>query len=215
MVESKLLDFIGTIQQMPPMYSAVKVGGQRLYKLARAGIEVEREARTVMVYSIQLLNFSPPSIMLDVETGRGVYVRSLAHDLGEALGCGGYVTKLERLKCGAFTSSESVTLEQLEQSNTPESHGWHQYLHPIDWALLDSRSLMVGRLAETYIRNGQSITLDQPIDDVGYLETFRAYSTNGHFLALVRFDRAANAWRPTKVFQIDSRSPYAPRNNRF
>ena len=210
MVETTLQDFIGVIRQTPPMYSAIKVGGQRLYKLARAGIEVEREARTVEVYNIRLLDFSPPSLMLDVESGRGVYIRSLAHDLGEALGCGGYVTRLERLQCGAFQAEEAVTLERLEQSNASDPHGWQQYFHPIDWVLLGTRSLSVGRLAEKYLRNGQSINLGQPVDDVGYMERFRAYSTDGHFLAMVRFDRAANAWRPTKVFQIDSPSPYAP-----
>ena len=138
-VETTLQDFIGVIRQTPPMYSAIKVGGQRLYKLARAGIEVEREARTVEVYNIRLLDFSPPSLMLDVESGRGVYIRSLAHDLGEALGCGGYVTKLERLQCGAFQAEEAVTLERLDQSNASDPHGWRRYLHPIDWVLLGTK----------------------------------------------------------------------------
>ena len=117
-VETTLQDFIGVIRQTPPMYSAIKVGGQRLYKLARAGIEVEREARTVEVYNIRLLDFSPPSLMLDVESGRGVYIRSLAHELGEDPG-------LWRLRdrpgapatAGSSRAEEAVTLEQLEQAN--------------------------------------------------------------------------------------------------
>ena len=96
MVEQACLSFIGTINQKPPMFSAVKVDGQRLYKLARAGVEVEREPRQVDIFAIRLVQFDLPFVTLDVECGRGVYMRSLAHDLGMALCCGAYVADLER-----------------------------------------------------------------------------------------------------------------------
>ena len=86
--------FVGLIDQKPPMYSAIKVQGQRLYKLARAGIEVERKPRPVEIYDIRVVDCSPPMLLLDVESGRGAYMRSLANDLGEALGCGGHVRGL-------------------------------------------------------------------------------------------------------------------------
>ncbi len=210
MIETTLQSFIGAIAQTPPMYSAVKVDGQRLYKLARAGIEVEREARPVDIYNIRVLDFASPTLVLDVDSGRGVYMRSLAHDLGEALGCGGHVTDLVRLYCGGFRAEEAVTLEQLEQANASDPDGWRQHLRPIDWVLRDLKSIAVGPQAEKYLRNGQSINLGQPAVDAGYLEAFRAYSSDGRFLALVRFDRPANAWQPIKVFQIDSPSPHAP-----
>ena len=210
MVEATLPHFTGVIRQTPPMYSAIKVDGQRLYKLARAGIEVEREARMVEVYNIRLLEFSLPKLTLEVESGRGVYMRSLAHELGETLGCGGYVTDLVRLNCGEFRAEEAVTLEQLEQANVSDPDGWQRYLHPIDWVLRGMDSITVGRQAEQYLCNGQSISLGRPVGDVGYMEQFRAYSAEGRFLALVRFDRAANSWRPNKVFHIDSPSPFAP-----
>ncbi len=209
MVEAALQSFIGLIQQAPPMYSAIKVQGQRLYKLARAGIEVERETRPVEIYNIQVVSFSPPSLVLEVESGRGAYIRSLAHDLGAALGCGGHVADLVRLSSGVFHAEESVTLEELEDA-AAQPAGWERYLHPIDWVLHDLKSITVGRQAEQYLRHGQSVSLGGTGLEAGYLEPFRAYSPKGQFLALVRFDRAGNAWRPVKVFQVDTPSPYAP-----
>ena len=208
-VEAALEPFVGVVEQVPPMYSAVKVDGQRLYKLARAGVEVEREARTVEIHSIRVTRFDLPDITLDVECGRGVYMRSLAHDLGEALGCGAHVIDLERRSCAGFSSDDGVTLEQLEQdSATPE--GWLKHLHPVDWVVRDLKTVTVGQAAEKFLRNGQSVSLGRPGVNAGYLEQFRAYNPSGHFLALVRFDRAGNSWKPLKVFNSTSRSPLAP-----
>ena len=208
-VETAARSFEGVIEQTPPMYSAIKVKGQRLYKLARAGIEVQREARHVEVHGIRVKEYSPPTIVLEVESGRGVYIRSLAHDLGEMLGCGGHVVDLVRLCCGRFLAEEAITPDQLEEA-TVDPKGWQRYLHPIDWVLADLKSISMGPEAERYLRNGQSVTLGRPAAEAGYLEPFRAYSADGRFLAVVRFDRANQAWRPDKVFQIDHPSPYAP-----
>ena len=209
LVDEALKPFLGVIQQTPPMYSAVKVGGQRLYKLARAGIEVERAARPVEVYNISVLDYSPPNLVLEVECGKGAYMRSLAHDLGEALGCGGHVANLERLSCGAFQADSALTLEQLEQA-AASTIGWQQHLLPVDWILLDLKSVSMGQHAEQYLRNGQTVSLSHSGVEAGYLEPFRAYSSDGRFLAVVRFDRPANAWKPVKVFHTESPSPYAP-----
>ncbi len=209
-VERALLPFIGTVQQTPPMYSAVKIQGQRLYKLARAGIEVERKSRTVELHDITILEFLPPKLVLDVECGRGVYMRSLAHDLGEALGCGGYVTELTRTQVGAFSLADGVTLEDLERANATDPAGWRQYLHPVDWVLRGLKSMAVGRAAEQCMRNGQSISLGRLGPEAAYLERFRAYSADGRFLALVQFERSDNAWRPIKVFHGLIPSPHAP-----
>ena len=208
-VESAIQPFIGVIEQLPPMYSAIKVQGQRLYKLARAGIEVERKARTVEIYDIRVVDCAPPNLVLEVESGKGVYMRSLAYDLGEALGCGGYVADLERLSSGSFYAEGSVTPDRLEDAAS-EPSGWEQYLHPIDWVLKDLKSISVGHRAEQFLRNGQTVSLGGPLIDAGYLEQFRAYNADGHFLALVRFDRPGNAWRPLKVFRSNTPSPFAP-----
>lgn len=208
-IESALEAFIGVIDQVPPMYSAVKVDGQRLYKLARAGIEVEREARSVEIHGIRLTRLEPPNLTLEVECGRGVYMRTLAHDLGEALGCGAHVAALERRYCAGFSAGDGVTLEQLEaDAQTPG--GWLRHLHPVDWVVRDLKTVTVGPAAEKFLRNGQSVSLGRPNINAGYLEQFRAYNISGQFLALVRFDRAGNSWKPLKVFTPGARSPLAP-----
>ena len=208
-IESSLENFTGLVEQVPPMYSAVKVDGQRLYKLARAGIEVERQARSVEIHSIRLTRVELPELTLDVECGRGVYMRTLAHDLGEALDCGGHVTDLERRYCGGFSAENSVTLEELEAA-AQEPGGWKHLLHPVDWVVRDYKTVTVGPAAERYLQNGQAVSLGNPGFSAEYMEQFRAYNTAGQFLALVRFDRAGNSWRPLKVFHTEAPSPLAP-----
>ncbi len=209
MVEESLRPWTGMVKQTPPMYSAIKIDGKRLYKLARAGIEVEREARPVQIHKIEIIEFAPPKLTLEVKCGRGTYMRSLAHDVGEALGCGGHVADLVRLLCGGFPAEESVTLEQLEAAvDGPE--GWRKHLYPVDWVLRGLKSITLGQQAEDHLRHGQAVTLGRPELEAGYLEQYRAYNSQGVFLALVRFDRPTNSWQPEKVFQSDSPSPHAP-----
>ena len=164
-LERALEPFVGVIQQIPPMYSAIKVQGQRLYKLARAGKEIEREARTVEIHQIQILALAPPLLTLLVDCGRGVYMRSLAHDLGQVLGCGGYVTDLQRLRCGGFETEDSVTFEELELAAQSGPNGWMMHLQPVDAVLLKLRTLAVGPSAKQYLLNGQSVSSGrQPVD---------------------------------------------------
>ena len=210
-LEAAFLPFIGAVKQKPPMFSAVKVDGQRLYKLARQGIEVEREPRTVDIFDIRLLEFSLPSVTLDVECGRGVYMRSLAHDLGLALGCGGYVTDLERQYCAGFASTEGITPEALSQTveGITENDAWLPYLHPIDHVLRSFRAVAISGSAEKALGNGQPVAAGRVPFEAGYLEQVRVYGEDGRFLAMARFDRPGNAWQPVKVFQGLEPSPYA------
>ncbi len=208
-VLSALERFIGVVDQVPPMYSAVKVDGQRLYKLARSGVEVERQPRSVEIHSVQLTRMNLPELTLDVECGKGVYMRTLAHDLGEILGCGAHVTDLERQSCGGFSSENSVTLDDLEEA-AQSPGGWLELLHPLDWVLRSFKTVTVGSAAERFLRNGQPVSLGNPNINAGYLEQFRAYNSAGQFLALVRFERASNSWRPLKVFNTIEASPLAP-----
>ena len=209
LIQAALDGFIGTIEQRPPMYSAVKVQGQRLYKLARAGLEIEREARRVEIHSIDIIEFAPPKLVLDVKCGRGVYIRSLAHDLGQVLGCGGYVTKLVRHYCGGFDAADSVGFEELEASVSETATGWQQYLYPLDHILRGLQSVTIGADAQRNLQHGQRFNLGSITSDAGFLEQHRAYSSDGTFLALIAFDPPTNSWYPVKVFQSDSVSPYA------
>ena len=208
MVQENLQAWIGVVNQTPPMYSALKIDGNRLYKLARAGLDVERKTRAVTIYGITILEFSYPKLIIEVECGKGTYIRSLAHDLGESLGCGGHISDLVRLLCGGFSSKQSITLEQLEKSSeNPE--GWQKHLHPLDQVLTGLKSITLETQAENQLRHGQAVYPDGTELKPEHQEERRAYNSQGVFIALVRFDNIANAWRPIKVFQLDTPSPYA------
>lgn len=117
-IEAALEQFRGTFDQIPPMYSAIKVNGQPLYKLARQGIEVERKPREITVYNLDLVAFDGVDLELELECSSGFYVRALAYDLGVALGCGGHVTALRRLSVGDLDVADAVTPDQLEECET-------------------------------------------------------------------------------------------------
>ena len=212
MIDDSIRPWIGVVQQTPPMYSAIKVDGKRLYKLARAGLEVERKARPVEIHDIQVIEFDSPKLALVVECGKGTYIRSLAYDLGKELGCGGHVADLVRILCGGFPYEESVTLEQLEEAaDSPE--GWQQYLFPVDRVLSKLKSIFLPKKAEIHLMHGQSFSQDLLNVEAGDseaedLEERRAYNSDGIFLAMVRFDKPTNNWHPIKVFQAST--PFAP-----
>jgi tRNA pseudouridine55 synthase len=128
-VAAALPAFVGSIQQVPPRYSAIKRGGRPLYELARQGIEVEVPAREVEVYALDLVTWEPPHLVLDVRCGPGTYVRALARDIGQALGCGAYLSALRRTSSGTFHVSEAVELEILRAAF--DDGRVDEYLHPI------------------------------------------------------------------------------------
>lgn len=118
LLEGALSKFRGTFAQVPPMYSAIKVGGKRLYELARAGEEIERKPREVTVYDLQLRDFSADEVKLSVRSSKGFFVRSLAADLGEALGCGAHLCALRRTQSGPFTLAQAIPLAEVTKSST-------------------------------------------------------------------------------------------------
>jgi tRNA pseudouridine55 synthase len=190
------------------MYSALKHEGQRLYDLARAGVEVERETREVVVHNIELLEFAPPRIVVEIESGRGFYVRTFAHDVGLALGCYAHMSELERRKTGVFNLDEAVSPEEWEAA--AEDEAWRDLLEPPDAALRDLAPLSLDSAAERHIRNGQTVTLPATSTYAKHLEPRRAYSRDGRFLAIVRFNRPDSTWQPERVFTLPDPSPYAP-----
>ena len=200
-IEDALTEFIGDIQQVPPMYSALKRGGKRLYDLARAGVEVEREPRPVIVHGITLQDWSPPLLTLDVRCGKGFYMRSLAYDLGQALGCGGHMKTLARLKCGAFTVDSALSLDEAEERFADGS--WRDAIHSPDVALGNLRALIVGKRLEDMIRNGRGFEAGGAASEAQPGERCRAYTADGRFLATVVFDRELRLWKPDKVFALN------------
>jgi len=197
-LESALNSFRGLIRQTPPMYSALRYQGRRLYELARAGITVNRKSRLAKVYRLELLDFKPPMVTLEVECGQGTYIRSLAHDLGQLLGCGAHLENLVRLKYGPFDIKDAVTLPQLEDAFSHNS--WRQLVYPIDIGLLHWVAVVVDDARERLIRNGGSVVIENGLDRVGLDRQCRAYSHDGCFLAVLNFNPESRQWQPEKVF---------------
>jgi tRNA pseudouridine55 synthase len=198
-VLSALNSFRGLISQTPPRYSAVKHRGQPLYKLARLGVEVERKSRLRWIYRLELTGWQPPLASIEVECERGTYIRALARDLGQLLGCGAHLRGLVRLRCGPFSLEDAVSLSQLEDSFR---YGyWQRFIYPIDFVLLNWAAVVVDNVAEEDIKNGRPLVFG---GDDG-LRAFsggrcRAYTRDGSFLGVLRFNSEVGQWRPEKVF---------------
>lgn len=156
-IEKALPSFTGKLSQIPPMYSAIKVGGQPLYKLARAGQEIEREPRDISVHSMRLISFEGDRLTLEIHCSKGTYIRALAHDLGEMLGCGAHVVELRRLGVGGLSVDRAVTLETLQAIPTPEGRAVH--LLPLDAMLSGYPDVHLTSLAAHYLRQGQPVSL--------------------------------------------------------
>ncbi|MGD9002618.1 MAG: tRNA pseudouridine(55) synthase TruB [Anaerolineae bacterium] len=200
-VEQALTRFRGPIQQIPPMYSAVKYRGKPLYRLARRGVEVEREPRGVHIYRLQLVLWDPPQLTLEMSCSPGTYVRVLVHDLGQELGCGAHVTSLTRLASGSFRLEDAVTLDTFAER---ARHGrWPEMLYPVDKALARRfPALELDADAARRLCSGQAVTgIDREINSA---ELARVYGPEGRFLALAAYDPIKHAWCPRKVFV----SPY-------
>jgi tRNA pseudouridine55 synthase len=169
-VEAALAGFRGDIVQVPPMYSAIKRGGEPLYKLARAGVEVEREPRPVTVREFRVLGLAGDRLEVEIACTKGTYVRSLAHDLGEVLGCGAHVAELRRLGVGALTVDRAVTLEALEALPGPQARAGH--LIPMDTALHAVPDIRITALAAHYLRQGQAITARHDVPVEGWVRIY-------------------------------------------
>ena len=177
MVEAVLPQFRGDILQVPPMYSALKVNGQKLYDLARKGKEVERQPRPITIHELTLLGVQEDGIHLRVRCSKGTYIRTLCKDLGEALGCGGCMAALRRVQAGEYTISESVPLQQLLETDDPQ-----QYLRPVDSMFRNYPAVTLSPKQELRCRNGNSFSMTM---EPG---TYRAYGQNGEFLMLAKVE---------------------------
>ncbi len=189
-VEAVLPAFIGEIEQVPPAYSAVKQAGEPLYRRARRGEAVSAPARRVRIHRLALVEWDPPYLMLEVDCSAGTYVRSLAHDIGQRLGCGAHVAGLVRTRNGPFRLEEAVSLEEL--ADTGE---WERHLLPMDAGLRDLPAITLSPDEAARVGCGQAVAGPAPADD----RPARAYSQDGRLIAVLHFDPAANLWRPKVV----------------
>jgi tRNA pseudouridine55 synthase len=161
-IETILQAFRGTIEQVPPMYSALKHNGERLYDLARQGIEVERQPRTVQIHELKLISFQGSEIELEAYCSKGTYIRTLTEDIGRKIGCGAHVSKLRRLAVGPFQdASKMVTLEQLEAMHEQDRDQLHSLLMPIDSALMNWPEVQLNADLSYYVLQGQAVQVPQ------------------------------------------------------
>ena len=156
-IEQVLAGFRGEVEQLPPMYSALKHKGKRLYELAREGVEVEREPRKVMIHGLVLGDLDLPEFELTVHCSKGTYVRTLAEDIGEALGCGAHVTALRRTGVGPYTGHPMYSMEQLQAAADEGQAALDGLLLPIDTALSDWPEVRVNADTAFYLKQGQAV----------------------------------------------------------
>ncbi len=192
-VETALAGFRGEIAQVPPLYSAIKRGGRKLYELARAGQMVELAPRAVTIHRLELLAWEPPIATLEVVCSAGTYIRSLAHDLGRAVGVGAHLAALERTVSGRFRAEEAVPWEQLAAAMTDGS--WRQYLLPPDLALADHPAMYLDAAGLDEVRHGRRVPVAADMVDASLA---RAYDPEGRFVAVL--GRRGDWWQPVKVF---------------
>lgn len=172
-LEALLPRFLGEQTQIPPMYSAIKVHGKKLYELARAGKEVERKPRTITVFAMELRDYSTDEVELYIHCSKGTYIRTLCHDIGAALGCGGCMSALQRVQAGSYTIDEAVTLEEILGQTAPEL-----LLKPVDSLFLHAPVLPLTPAQEKCVRNGASFSTPRASG------VYRVYGQQHEFLAL-------------------------------
>jgi tRNA pseudouridine55 synthase len=195
--EETLKQFVGEIEQTPPPYSAVKVRGRLAYDMARKGEEVELAPRKINVYHLEVLEWAPPEVVVDVHCSSGTYVRSLANDMGNALGCGGYLVGLRRTKSGRFSLRDAIPLRKLQEAF--RAGMWYQYLIPAAEALGDWPDIELDPDMVENVKHGHRIPAN-PADKPGINNLVRGVSMAGELVALMELDPATSEWQPKKVF---------------
>ena len=209
-VRKTIMSFVGPYEQIPPMYSALKVNGQKLCDLARAGKEVERKARPVEIYEIRIGEISLPRVRMTVSCSKGTYIRTLCHDIGEKLGCHGCMERLLRTRVGQFTVENSLTLAQVEKYRDEDRIP--EIVLPVDQVFADCPALRLKPEAAKLGYNGNPFSSTQalteagdPVDNLPDFKTsggkwFRIYDPEGVFIGVYVYDSRRNQFRPEKMF---------------
>lgn len=220
-VREVMLSFVGDYAQLPPMYSALKVGGQRLYELARQGKEVERALRPVTIYGLRIQEIKLPGVRFTVSCSRGTYIRTLCHDIGEKLGCGGAMESLKRTKAGGFQLADALTLAQVEALR--DAGDLEQAILPVEDIFAACPKAFVKEQAAKLLQNGNVIwdrqvgrkeevpcpeetfeipstimSLDGSAAGSGRL--VRMYDASGEFYGIYEYREEEKAYRPYKMF---------------
>lgn len=192
--------FLGDILQVPPMYSALRKDGVRLYDLARQGVEVERAPRKVQIKELKIYDFDGSSFFMDVTCSAGTYIRSLAFDIGESLGTGACLTSLRRTAANGFSIDKSLTLEEIEKHL--ENEDIEKYILPIENALKSYEAVTVSEAQGKRFRNGGELDLNRIHKDFCN-SLYRIFAPDGSFLGLGEADTENNSLKPKRVFSAN------------
>jgi tRNA pseudouridine55 synthase len=195
-IEQALQHFIGQQMQVPPRYSAVKLQGKPAYKLARGGENIFLEPRPITIYRLEVIDWLLPRLILAIECSKGTYIRSLAHDAGEQLGCGAHLAALVRTRSGPFSLTDSITLEQLADAFAAgNDQKVVRYLYPLDIALQQYPALTLDDATVERVLHGNPFNYDEYIR----ADLARVYDRAGRFLAIAAWDGQRGLWQPRKV----------------
>jgi len=192
-----LPSFIGELDQIPPMFSALKHQGQPLYKLARQGIEIERKSRRITIYDIKLLAITAGSFTLDVRCGKGTYIRTLVEDISHLLGSGGHVTMLRRVAAAGYMELQALTIEQLIASAENGLPSLDESLLPSEDALPDWPSVVLADYMVDAIRQGQAVKVEQAFERANV----RLFDPQKKFIGLAEMTETGNI-QPKRVFVL-------------
>ena len=196
-VRTVMQRFVGEIEQIPPMYSALKVDGKKLCDLARAGVTVERKPRKRMIYEITVKEIALPRVSFRVSCARGTYIRTLCEDIGEALGCGGCMEELLRSRVGRYSLSESHTLAQVEAAVADGTV--RDMIDPVEKVLADYPALYANSYGDRLLANGNPLSdnLVSPQHKEGWV---RMYASDGTFTGIFQWDAGKKKYYPVKMF---------------
>ena len=202
-VRKVILSFFGDSMQIPPMYSALKVNGKKLYELAREGKEVERAARPITVYGIEVLQEEHPEYVFKVECSKGTYIRTLCHDIGEQLGCGAVMTKLIRSRVGEFEIEKAHTLDELQ--SLADQGILSRAIVPVEMMFEDYPALVVKESSHKVIQNGNQLKKEDFLENTEEIadgKEIRVYSHQNIFFGIYRYEKRRKLFSPVKMFFV-------------
>lgn len=202
-VRKVIVSFLGDSMQVPPMYSALKVNGKKLYELAREGKEVERAARPITVYGIKILEEEHPEYVFKVECSKGTYIRTLCHDIGEKLGCGAVMTKLIRSRVGEFEIEKAHPLDELQRLS--DQGILSKAIVPVEKMFEDYPALVVKESSHKVIQNGNQLKKEDFMENTEEFtdgKEIRVYSHQNIFFGIYRYEKRRELFSPVKMFFV-------------
>ena len=198
-VKEAILSFVGEYAQIPPMYSALKVNGKKLYELAREGKTVERKARNVQIYSIEILEMDLPRVRMSVHCSKGTYIRTLCHDIGQKLGCGGCMEKLLRTKAGIFELADTLKLAEIDV--LAKEGLVEEKIISVDELFEDHSKVWTKQEYDVVVHNGNRVKMKMFQEKLPEnTERLRVYDSKGEFIGVYEFCSERGDFKPVKMF---------------